>query len=196
MTVDSISEGRLRLVYPDVGTRWRRVAEDFSNLHGKQLRVAQGMRTYAQQLEIWKQGRTLVRGVWQLTDPIHHTGVVTYAQPGDSWHHFSAVDSCFIGDDPWLEKDPKCDFYWSEYARLGKAHGFTAGYDWQGKKQDRPHLEMTYGMNLTDVKAIYADKGLSGVWAQFDQIRGVKQGSEWDSILSRSVLVNPEGLQK
>jgi hypothetical protein len=188
-SVDSISLERLSHVYPDVKVRWIRVANDMFNLHGRLLRVAQGLRTYADQQAIYEKGRVYIDGKWMpenLTDvnpvlkaPWPHQGIVTWSKPGDSWHHFSAVDSCFIGQDPWLDQDKDCEKMWAEYARLGRAHGFSAGYDWPKPKQDRPHLQMTYGLKLAQVKDLYAHGGLRAVWAKFDQIRGVEQGSEW-----------------
>lgn len=179
---DPVTSDRLSLVYPDVRVRWTRVQVDFFNLHGLQLRIAQGLRTFADQQAIYEKGRKLVGGEWIPEDPEHHHGIVSWAKPGDSWHHYSAVDSCFIGSDPWLEHHPEGDFLWSEYARLGKAHGFDAGYYWEGKKQDKPHLEICYGgMSLEDVKKIYEHGKLRGVWTKFDQIRGVAPGSEWSN---------------
>lgn len=180
---DPISTERLKTVYPDVRTRWLRLAQDFYSLHGLALRIAQGLRTYPDQQAIFEKGRTLENGLWVPVDPVHFTGIVTWAKPGDSWHHFSAIDSCFInGQDPWLDQHPDKDFLWSEYARLGEANGFEAGYRWEGKKQDRPHLQIRYGgMLLADVKKIYEIGKLRGVWTKFDQIRKADPGSEWSS---------------
>lgn len=193
MVTDSISDGRLRLVYPDVATRWKRARQDLWNLFSRQVRVAQGLRTFAQQQAIWQQGRVLAHGIWIPADPIHHTGIVTWAEPGHSWHEFgAAIDSNVIGPDLWCEKDADHGaHWWSEYARIGKAHGFVAGFDWEGKKQDRPHLEMTYGLELSELRAIYAHGGLQGVWAKFDQIRGVPIGQEWGHPLTATRLTDP-----
>lgn len=178
---DPISQERLKLVYPDVRVRWYRVRVDFWNLHGLALRVAQGLRTYSDQQIIYEKGRKLVDGIWVPEDPVNHKGIVSWAQPGDSWHHFSAIDSCFIGTDPWLEHHPDSQLLWSEYARLGKAHGFEAGYDWT--RQDKPHLQIRYGnMSIAEAKILYGIGKLRGVWTRFDQIRKVEPGSEWKSL--------------
>ena len=177
---------RLALVYPDVRVRWIRVANDFFNLHKIQLKIAQGLRTFADQQKIYSQGRSLENGVWVVTNP--HK-IVSHAPPGDSWHHYCAVDSCFAGPDPWLAKHPEGEKLWAEYARIGKAHGFFAGFDWAGSKNDRPHLEMHYGdMSLSQAKALYLKGKLGMVWAAFDKIRGVEVGADWQKTLNFAKL--------
>jgi peptidoglycan L-alanyl-D-glutamate endopeptidase CwlK len=179
-TIDRYSQERIALVYPDVRVRWIQLANSFFELHKMMLGVAQGLRTYADQAAIYAQGRTTPGPDVTPERPMGR--VVTHSAPGDSWHHFSAIDSKFMGADPWLDgmKDRKqVEFLWSEYARLAKAHGFVAGFDWPDPKKDRPHIEMTYGLNLAQAKALYAHGGLKAVWAKFDQIRGVEVGSEY-----------------
>lgn len=191
IALDRQSELRLQCLYPDVVTRTRRVIEDYRLAHARELKCAQGIRSFEAQLAIWKQGRELRGGIWIVVNP---RKVVTRARPGDSWHHYSAVDLCFAGPEPYLRdlqgKDPAgWEFLWSELARFGEAHGFQAGYRWPDPKKDRPHLELRYGgMTLAEVKQIYAVGGLRGVWTRFDQIRGVRAGSEWDNAAMRQRL--------
>jgi hypothetical protein len=200
--MDKATFQRLAQVYPDLCVRWIRLANDFYSLHGLALKVATGLRTYADQHIIYAKGRVQVGDKWMPehpTDidpatgkPYPHTGIVSWAKPGDSWHHFSAVDSCFDGPDPYLEKHPKAEFMWSEHARLAEAHGLEAGYRWAKPKQDKPHVQIRYGgMTLAQVKDLYAHGGLKAVWAKYDQIRGVEVGSEWSGILhdARAQLV-------
>lgn len=169
MNPDQSTDYRLSLVYPDVKTRWLRLRDTFFQLHHRQLRVSQGLRTYSDQLVIWSKGRAQSEdGSWIVVDA---SQIVTHAMPGDSWHHFSAVDSCFWGSDPFLAQDPDSERMWSEHARLAEAFGFESGYRWI--KQDRPHLQMRYGLMLKQVKDTYDLSGLVGVWKQFDAIIGV-----------------------
>ena len=68
---------------------------------------------------------------------------------------------------------------WAEFAKFGRAHGFTAGLDFK-TLVDKPHLEMRYdGMTADDLFLIYEEYGLRGVWRVFDRIRGVPPETEW-----------------
>lgn len=182
MKLSTSSQGRLAGIYPDLRVRGIRMINDVFLLHGWQLEVSQGLRTYDDQLAIWKLGRELLAdGTWAIAD---ESAIRTWAEPGDSWHHFSAFDVCFGGKDPYLEALRKADadkweYQWSEVARLGHAHGLEAGYFWPGKKKDRPHFQLRYGLTLARVKDLYKQGGLDAVWKCFDTIRGVPLGSEW-----------------
>lgn len=170
---DGTTATRLDRIYPDVKVRWIRLQQSFYDLHGMQLRVAQGLRTAADQQLLYEKGRTLVGGAWQFTDPVHRTGVVTYAKPGDSWHNYGvAIDSCFWGADPFLANHPDAENLWAEHARFAEAFGFESGYRWPAK-QDKPHVELRHGLTLAEVKEIFLVGGLPGVWHKFDQIQGL-----------------------
>lgn len=187
LELDDSTRQRLKLVYPDIRVRWIRLANDMYEAHDLCLKVAQGLRTYDEQAAIYAKGRTLVNGKLEPelpSDPYPRTGVVTWAKPGDSWHHFSALDSCFAGSDPYLEKAGDEGLHiWDDYARLAKAHGFEAGADWVGPKKDRPHVQIRYGgMKLARAKELYTIGKLGAVWSEFDRIRGVERGEGWDNL--------------
>lgn len=168
MDIDPVSTQRLGLVYPDLAVRWRRVAEDFWTAHNLKLKVAQGLRTIEEQAALYAQGRTLPGKI------------VTYSKPGDSMHPFGlAIDSCFAGADPFLEHEPQSEFLWREYGRIATAHGLTWGGAWS-RFVDRPHVQMTYGLALPEIKELYAYKEIASVWAKCDQMRSVAVGAEWD----------------
>jgi peptidoglycan L-alanyl-D-glutamate endopeptidase CwlK len=158
--LDSGTKAKLRLLYPDFSVRIIRTYLDMFEQHGIQMRMTEGLRTFARQEELYAQGRTTPGQV------------VTWARPGYSLHHYGvACDSCRTGKDPW-------DVPWDKFAEAARSHGLYAGFYW--KKQDRPHLELGYGgMGVEQMLKLYQNKGLESVWAEFDTIRGVTQGSEW-----------------
>lgn len=167
MEIDSASRARLRLVYPDLAVKWRRVAEDFWNIHRRALRVSEGLRTIDWQAKLYAQGRT---------EP---GKIVTHALPGESIHHYGlAIDSVFRGPDPYLEHDPQAEFFWREYGRISVSHGLEWGGAWT-RFVDRPHVQSVYGLKLTEIKELHGFRGLEGVWARCDQIRGLPIGTEW-----------------
>lgn len=168
--MDQVTRERLIKIYPELKVLWLRVAEDMRLSHRCEMRVAVGLRSLAEQEALYAQGRTK-------PGPI-----VTWAQPGDSLHLYGlAIDSCFlkVGNirvNPFLEGHPNAEELWREYARFAEAHGFVAGANWRVNK-DRPHIERAYGLKLPEIKELYRNGGLTGVWTQIDQIRGVK--AEW-----------------
>lgn len=74
-------------------------------------------------------------------DPIHHTGVVTHAKPGQSKHERGlAADYAFMvekGVDPFSESHP-----WKLFGVIAERHGLVWGGRWKGKRNDRPHVEL------------------------------------------------------
>lgn len=162
MAIDKATKEKMDLLYPDFAVRVLRVYSDMLAHYKIQMRMTAGLRTFDEQAVIYAQGRTA-------PGPI-----VTNAPPGFSLHHYGvACDSCRVGKEPW-------NVPWEEFAALAKGHGLYSGFYWPKAKRDRPHLELAYGgMSVEQMLNLYQNKGLYGVWAEFDSIRGVPQGSEW-----------------
>lgn len=163
MIADPVSETKLSFVIPDVGIRWRTVRQAMWDKHEKQLRVTDGFRSFGDQWKYYGYGRIKDKnGKWLICDA---SKVVTHAIPGESLHNYGlAVDSCFMGDDPYLAKDQNCEFLWNEYGRLCQENSLTWGGVWQGMKNDRPHCELSYGMSIHTLQIIYEDSGIKGIW--------------------------------
>lgn len=169
VNIDAPSRAKLRLVYPDLAVRVVRVFQDMGVLHGRGMRVSEGVRTIEYQARLYAQGRT------------SPGPVVTFAKPGDSHHHYGcALDACFTGPDPYLAKmkTVEADFLWKEFGRLAQAHGLVWGGIWD-KFMDRPHVQSTYGFTLREIQAFYKHGGMTGVWMAFDKKRGVPPGDGW-----------------
>lgn len=178
--LDSGTVSRFRAIYPNIATRAIRVFNDMAIVHGKCLRVTEGFRTFKRQEELYAIGRDT---------PGRRT--VTNAKPGESFHNYGcAIDVCFRGSDPYLEKDPKGIFYWKEFGRLSKLHGFVWGGDFT-YISDKPHIQLTYGLTLPEIQELFAHKGIKSVWAKFDKIRDVRVASEWKGIHTKVKIFKP-----
>ncbi len=166
MLDDKITNERLDTLYPFVKERAEYLYQEVMTVHGMQLRCAYGIRTFKRQDELYQQGRST-------PGPI-----VTWARPGYSLHQYGlALDSFFKGPDPYLEKDTHGLECWDIYGRIAKEHGFEWGGDFE--HTDRPHIQMTFGLKLSDIQLLYKNGGLPSVWKALDTLRGVEQGTGW-----------------
>jgi hypothetical protein len=106
---------------------------------GINLLVTETLRTVQKQNELYAQGRT------------KPGQVVTQVRGGQSFHNFGlALDFCLLDDNGQESWEVNSDWY--KVAQIGKDCGFSWGGDWEGFK-DYPHLEMTFGLTCTDLKA-------------------------------------------
>lgn len=166
----------LNTVHPDLRVRVLRVYEDIRLALGLEMRPTSGLRSMAEQQDLWRVGRD--------TDGNELPGarVLTRARPGSSWHNFGlAVDSCFSGKDPYWKllaatNKAEADRRWAEFGRFCKAHGLEWGGDWNGNgvkdanDWDLPHAQCCYGMNLKQVQDLYKVGGLTGIFHKIDKI--------------------------
>jgi hypothetical protein len=158
--MEQISEQRLALVHPALAAKVR-AAHDALIAAGKPgFRVAQGLRTYAQQQALYEQGR-------EMPGPI-----VTDAPEGYSNHNFGCAVDCY----PFLTGDSGA-LNWNA-ASLGfqvmvealKAQGLAWGGDWISIKDD-PHFQLA-NVPVTPTaedRAAFASGGLTAVWALYPQ---------------------------
>ncbi|MEK5030805.1 M15 family metallopeptidase [Paenibacillus sp. FSL R7-0302] len=115
---------------------------------GVQILITQGMRTIAQQNELYAQGRT------------KKGDIVTNARGGDSFHNYGlAIDFALLLPDgrnvSWdMNRDGDGDKVadWQEVVQEGKKLGFEWGGDWTSFK-DYAHLQMSFGFSIQDLKA-------------------------------------------
>lgn len=167
MDLDELTSARLQLLYPDVKVRIIRTINDVWQKHRIGMRVSTTLRSFEEQQRLFDSGRTVPGRI------------LTNAKPGDSMHQFGlAADCCFHGDDPYLEKKENGEALWNDFGGFSKANGLAWGGDFKNFK-DKPHVELTYGMSPWIVQNFYSIKGILGVWARCDKIRGVQEGSEW-----------------
>jgi peptidoglycan L-alanyl-D-glutamate endopeptidase CwlK len=153
--MDQITLQRIQLLHPKVR---QEVEEIYKNqivpaLNGRAIcRFAYTMRTFAEQNQLYAQGRT------RLFDTNgRRLGVVTKAKGGQSIHNYGLaldivlikdtnndgrVDTASWEDNVDFDKDGKAD--WMEIVQILKNNGWTWGGDWKSFK-DRPHFEKTFG---------------------------------------------------
>lgn len=166
--VNASNYQKLGLLYPDVRVRVIRLYQDMYANFQRLMRCTHSLRSIDEQQALYNQGRK------------NNLQVVTRAKPMQSWHNYGcAIDSCFAGLDPYLEKEDKdsATFAWSRYGSLGEAHGMKWGKNWH----DLPHLELSYGVTISEAQDLYESGGIKAVWAKFDTIRGVRIASEWET---------------
>lgn len=132
------SATRLQGLHPKV----RATAEELikqAHARGINVLICQGYRSFEEQAAIYAQGRT------------KPGKIVTNAKPGYSYHNYGlAIDFCLLdehGGVHWEVNDR-----WREVARIGKSLGFEWGGDWKDFK-DYPHLQMTFGLSISDLLA-------------------------------------------
>ncbi|MDP4095486.1 M15 family metallopeptidase [Paenibacillus sp. P96] len=145
--VMSKSAKKLEGLLPVVRTATERLIQR-SFATGIPIVITQGLRTVAEQNELYAQGRS------------KPGQVVTNASGGYSFHNFGvAVDFALLLPDgrsvSWDTSrdgnaDRKAD--WMQVVSIGKALGFEWGGDWTSFR-DLPHFQMTFGLSTAQYRA-------------------------------------------
>ncbi len=118
---------------------------------GYEILITCTWRSFAEQQALYEQGRTM-------PGPI-----VTYAKAGESWHNYAlALDFVPLknGNPDWNDRE--------KFKIVGEI-GEDLGLKWGGrfkKPVDLPHLEMTFGFPLGEVKMLYEQGGIKKVWEE------------------------------
>src|SRR5215831_5411157 len=137
MAVDARSEENIKTLKPEVQVLARKLVET-AVAQGINVKVIGGSRTYAQQNDLYAQGRT------------KPGQVVTKAKGGQSWHNFQmAFDIGIFSDD-----GKKYYGEHKDYARCGKI-GEDLGLEWGGRWEfvDEPHFQYNpKGLSLAQVR--------------------------------------------
>ena len=154
---DAISNQRLALVNPELAAKVN-LAANLLAMSGTYFRVAQGLRTFAEQDALYAQGRTA---------PGH---IVTNAEGGYSNHNFGCAVDCYpflsgaTGELNWDAKSPQFQAMVSAL----KDQGLVWGGEWT-HMPDAPHFQLAnVPVTPTDAdRAAFAAGGLAAVWAQY-----------------------------
>jgi hypothetical protein len=155
--MEAISEQRLALVHPVLAGKVRAAAEVLSAAL-TYFRVAQGLRTYAEQDALYAQGRT-APGV-----------VVTRARAGFSNHNFGCAVDCYPfvqGQDGALDWDQNSAQFRVMVEAL-QDQGLVWGGTWVSMP-DAPHFQLA-DVPVTPTeedRAAFAQGGLKAVWALY-----------------------------
>ena len=135
---DEPSEKVVQKLHPKIRDKAREFIVK-AEQQGITLRITSGLRTWAEQDELYAQGRT------------KPGSVVTNAKGGSSNHNYGlAFDVVPIenGKVNWNSKN------WNKIGQIGKSVGFNWGGDWTGLV-DKPHFEMLFGNSVSDLKQMY-----------------------------------------
>ncbi len=145
--MDTNSEKRLASVHPKLAQLIRQIVTTVAF----EVRVVQGLRTYAEQDMLYAQGRT------------RYGPVVTNARGGYSYHNFGfAVDLC-----PFKNGKPEWD-NGAGFNAIGwraKGWGLSWGGDWK-KFIDKPHVQLQSIPTPAECRALYKQGGLEKVWSR------------------------------
>jgi peptidoglycan L-alanyl-D-glutamate endopeptidase CwlK len=192
MTPEQIVEHNdeiLGWLYHDFARRMAYVYAEMFHEYGLYMRATEGLRSMERQATLYAQGRTMPGKIVTWAKPgqsLHHYGCAV-----DSC--FSGCDPSFVakmksvdfkgadlyttyldGSDPFLAKlekkdPPKAKSIWNAFGEKCQRYALTWGGSWTTKKADRPHAELTYGLTLAQLKALYARGGLDNVSKAFDE---------------------------
>jgi peptidoglycan L-alanyl-D-glutamate endopeptidase CwlK len=150
IVVNNASENRLKKIHPELASRIRAVVASLAQA-GINIEVVQGLRTFAEQDELFKQGRTK-KGL-----------VVTNARGGQSNHNYGlAVDVV-----PFVNGKPNWNAPNSVWMAIGHEGG-KLGLEWGGswkKFIDKPHLQLP-GLSIKRCFTLFKKGGLEAVWVE------------------------------
>lgn len=150
--MDAVSERRLAEVNPQLANRIRQTAADL-RAQGINVMVTSGYRSFAEQNELYAQGRT------------KPGDIVTRARGGQSLHNYGlAVDLVPVGANG-LPNWNVPNSTWQTIGAAGKRQGLEWGGDWTGFV-DRPHFQMTGGRSTSTLLDQYNRNGgnLQQIW--------------------------------
>lgn len=164
--MDATSEAKLTLVYPVLADKIRTLADILMQERsdvlpkGCEVRVTQGLRSWAEQDALYAKGRT------------EAGPKVTNAAGGHSWHNFGlAVD--LVPDD--ITKDGfQCDWNarhpaWKRMEEVGQSLGLECGAFWR-TFPDAPHFQLNgrfpVGAPNDEARQIFKDGGSMALWAE------------------------------
>jgi peptidoglycan L-alanyl-D-glutamate endopeptidase CwlK len=147
------SEKRLQQLHPALASALRAVIADLA-AQGLVVEVVQGLRTFAEQDELYAKGRT------------KPGAIVTQARGGESNHNFGlAADLC-----PFTNDKPDWNAPMSAWAAIGAAAA-ARGLEWGGqwkKFLDKPHVQLP-AMTVKECARCYQAGGLDAVWTTASQ---------------------------
>lgn len=155
--MDAVSEQRLALVHPRLRDKVYAAMAAMA-AKGTYFRVAQGLRTYAEQDALYAQGRST---------PGHR---VTNARGGYSNHNFGCAVDCFpflTGASGEINFDANTQQFKAMVSSL-KAQNLTWGGAWE-TIPDAPHFQLP-DVPVTPTaadRAAFAKGGLAAVWVMY-----------------------------
>lgn len=153
-------DGDFSLVHPELARRYLLIKADVKKEMGFDIRATQCLRTIEEQNALYAQGRTTPGSI------------VTWAMGGESWHNFGlAIDICFSGKDPYFDQNSYKTVYWKKFGEIVERQGLVwgGGVSYPKDKKDLPHMQLTMGLSLGEIKSIHNSGGMPAVWSEIDR---------------------------
>jgi len=142
------TDTRIKTLHPNIRRSAKELILRCSIELGLNLRIAQALRTIAEQDALYAQGRNGNSGP-----------IVTNAKGGSSYHNFGlAFDLVEIKAD----KSANYDYNHSLVSSIGKSLGFEWGGDWKSIV-DKPHYQMVFGKKTSELKTILDNNLAEGI---------------------------------
>lgn len=133
---DPYSEPRLALLHPKVRDTFRDFIDKAESGLKLQIRIVQGLRTFAEQDALYAQGRTTAGSI------------VTNAKGGESYHNYGlAIDVAPIDNG-----EPNWAYNWANIVAL-MPEGIVSGTSF--KMRDKDHFEISFGHSVHDLLDLY-----------------------------------------
>lgn len=132
---DLISQKRINTLHPAIQQKAQAFVNE-AERQGIKLRVTSAYRSFEEQNDLYKQGRS------------KPGQVVTNAQGGESTHNYGFgfdVVEMVNGKPVWNNPN------WNRIGEIGKSFGFEWGGDWKSFK-DKPHFQNTFGYSIADLQ--------------------------------------------
>jgi peptidoglycan L-alanyl-D-glutamate endopeptidase CwlK len=171
----------MAFLFPPFRTKVHELISVWNSENETQVGLFEGYRSHKRQAELYAMGRTTestARCIHRTKSggypcANHPWGLkVTNARPGDSMHNYGlGSDILFDGikskpglQPSWDDKHP-----WKKLGKLGQSLGLEWAGAWRSFPE-MPHFQMTLGMQLSEMKELYAMGGIQRVW---DELRGL-----------------------
>jgi RHS repeat-associated protein len=140
-TGDKATDKKLATLHPDIQDQMKSFILKSKLRFDIDLRVTDGFRTYAEQDNIYAQGRT------------KPGNIVTYASGGKSNHNFGLAVDVVPFENGKLNWDTK---NYPLIGRIGESRGLEWGGRWK-RPVDRPHFQNLFGKTLQQLRALSKD---------------------------------------
>lgn len=181
--MDKVTLERIELLHPILRQEAKEIyAEICRRLTGRAMcRFTFTLRTFAEQDEIYSQGRTKMGIACKCNGKTNKEGeclkhpkglTVTKARGGQSFHNYGlAIDAALLididgngtfetlGSDIAKDYDGDNDSDWQEIVFVFKMHGWEWGGDWATFK-DFPHFQKTFGLTIAQALKYYSGGNL------------------------------------
>lgn len=155
--MDKITKERILKLHPAVRDEVMELVELANSKLAKhsEIRVVQGLRTFAEQDVLYSLGRTRINPDGKSARK-PKGNIVTNARGGQSIHNYGlAIDFCLLIDGTQISWDLQKDWDGDKVADwMEVVKTFTdAGWEWGGKWKfkDNPHLQKSYGFEWRDL---------------------------------------------